>query len=127
MAPAPVILLVDDSEAMGVYLAGLLRARFAGYEVRVFPGVPEGLQGAARAGSALRAVITDFMMVGATGLDLLEALALPPGVAQIIVTSGGKLDPADAARAKALGARVLAKPTPETQEKWLMAVSLSVR
>ena len=128
MPQAPVILLVDDSEAMRAYLSALLQARFAECEVQAFRGLAEGLEGAVTASDRLKAIVTDFMLgEGATGIDLIEALSPPAAVAKILITQGGKLTAAEETRARSLGASILPKPTPDTQEKWLMAVSLSIR
>lgn len=105
-AERPELLLVDDDETFCRVLAGALERR--GFSVRVAHSVDAGLE-AARATVPEFAVV-DLRMPGASGLELVRALAdLDPCTRTVVLTGYGSI--ATAVEAIKLGAtHYLTKP-----------------
>jgi CheY-like chemotaxis protein len=103
------LLLVDDDDSIRE-IARLSLERVGGWEVVAAASGGEAVE-IAEAGGVFDAVVLDVMMPGIDGPTTLGRLRgpLPPAVPAIFLTA--KLQPADRARLKALGAAgVIAKP-----------------
>jgi CheY-like chemotaxis protein len=74
-AGPPCVLVVDD-DAVSLMMASHITQR-AGYEVVQASSVAEALEALANSDIRIDMVISDFMMSGGTGLDLLEAMPDP--------------------------------------------------
>jgi PAS domain S-box-containing protein len=87
-ADAPLVLVVEDDRDMNAYVAGALRPRYR--VASAFDG-SEGLAQALQSPPAL--VVTDLLMPGMSGADLIQALRWQPQTADIpVVVLTGKAD-----------------------------------
>jgi two-component system, NtrC family, response regulator len=117
---APSILLVDDDPSLRRVVEYQLRE--AGYGVRGVESAADALE--ALAADAYDLIVTDLIMPGLSGLDLLERVrALRPGSAVVVITAHGEV--ATAVRAMQLGALdFLEKPF--ARERLLVAVEKAI-
>jgi two-component system NtrC family response regulator len=117
---APSILLVDDDPSLRRVVEYQLRE--AGYDVRGVESAADALE--AVAADAYDLIVTDLIMPGLSGLDLLERVrAIRPESAVVVITAHGEV--ATAVRAMQLGALdFLEKPF--ARERLLVAVEKAV-
>ncbi|MBX3735432.1 MAG: PAS domain S-box protein [Candidatus Didemnitutus sp.] len=80
------VLVVDDEEAIRIAMREVLES--VGYEVVNFPGVAEALAAWPQQRERVRVVITDLMMPGAQGWDLIYGLRADRADVPVIVCSG---------------------------------------
>ena len=112
------VLVVDDDEAVRVYLHEVLAAH--GYETALTETAPQAL--ATQVSFRPHVVLLDVVMPGMTGIEIVETLmAVNPDVIVIIMT--GYANDGSALQAIALGARdYLVKPFDWEQLKTLLEV-----
>jgi two-component system cell cycle sensor histidine kinase/response regulator CckA len=105
-AGAPCVLVVDD-EAVSLMMASHITQR-AGYEVVQARSVAEALEVLGNADVKIDMVISDFMMSGGTGLDLLEAVP-DPNIPFVLLTGVMEISEFEDARVERVTA-YLTKP-----------------
>lgn len=112
------VLVVDDDEAVRVYLHEVLAAH--GYETALTETAPQAL--ATQVSFRPHVVLLDVVMPGMTGIEIVETLiAIDPGVTVIVMTAYP--NDGSALQAIELGARdYLVKPFDWEQLKTLIEV-----
>ena len=100
--PAPLILVVEDTEACATTLEIALGS-LAGYDVRTAATAEEAL--AVLAAQPASAVITDLHLPGLSGFDLIREICVGPQTGRpVIVVISGDSDPRTPRRVLELGA-----------------------
>ena len=89
-APQATVLLVDDEEAVRNVSRRILSR--AGFDVRACSGGAEALEAAATMGPGIDAVVTDMMMPGMSGRELIDRLVVVYPQIPIIVITGFTAD-----------------------------------
>ena len=111
------ILLVDDSKMMLQYVGALLTSE--GHQIAAVQSLSEAL--VSYTTSRPEAIVTDFVLEGATGLEVLAAVFSISGDRKplAVILTQGALTAADQAKAESWGVGVIQKPIRGREDEFL--------